>query len=140
MIFGRMHARGVRGFTLIEVLTVCVVVAVLAAVALPYYKQRTLHAGRIDGVASLMKIQAAQEQYRSLHGMYANELTALTGTAALSTQGLYRVSLERTSGETYVATATAQGRQADDKGCPALTLSVQQGFPSEGPAPECWQR
>ena len=140
MIGRQAHARRAHGFTLIEVLMACVVAAALAAVALPFYRQRALHAGRIDAVAALMKVQTAQEQYRSLHGMYATDLSPLIGTAALSPQSLYAVTLERKAAEAYVATATAQGRQADDKGCKAMTLSVQLGFPTEGPTPECWQR
>lgn len=129
-----------RGFTLVEVLVVCVMVAVLAAVALPSFKQRGLRAGRLDAVASLMKVQSTQEQYRSQHGLYATELSALLGTAALSAQGLYAISLERTGPEAYLATATARGSQADDSACRQITLRVNLGFPTEGPTPDCWQR
>jgi type IV pilus assembly protein PilE len=132
--------RPARGFTLVEMLVVGLVLVALAAVALPAFKQHTLRAGRLDAVGALMKVQAAQEQHRSLHGLYADELSALKGTAAFSAQGLYAVTLARTAPEAYQATATARGRQADDKTCKALTLTVQQGFPTEGPTPECWQR
>ena len=129
-----------HGFTLVEVLVVCVLVAVLAAVALPTFKQRSLRAARLDAVAALMKLQSTQEQYRSLHGMYAGELSALQGTAPLSAQGLYAITLERTGPEVFLATATARGRQADDDACQQITLRVNLGFPTEGPAQACWQR
>jgi len=129
-----------RGFTLVEVLVVCVLVAVLAAVALPTFKQRSLRAGRLDAVAALMKVQSTQEQYRSLHGLYANELSALQGAAPVSAQGLYAIALERTGPEAFLATATARGRQADDGACRQITLRVNQGFPTEGPTQACWQR
>ena len=129
-----------RGFTLVEVMIVCMLLGVLAAVALPAFKRHTLRAGRLDAVEALMKVQAAQEQHRALHGLYAHELTALRGISPASTQGLYAVSLDRTGADAFVATATARGRQADDGGCAQITLRVLQGFPTEGPAPECWQR
>ena len=136
---GHPHAAG-RGFTLVDVLIVCTIVAVLAAVALPAYQQRTLRSGRLDGVAALMKVQSTQEQYRSLHGMYANELSVLRGAAPISAQGRYAVTLERMGPDAFLATATARGAQADDKACQQLTLRVNLGFPTEGPAPDCWLR
>ena len=129
-----------HGFPLIEVLLVCTLVAVLAAVALPSFKQRSLRVGRLDAVAALMKLQATQEQYRSLHGMYADELSALQGAAPLSAQGLYAIAIERLGPDAFVATASARGRQAEDRACQQITLRVNQGFPSEGPAQDCWQR
>jgi len=89
---------------------------------------------------ALMKLQAAQEQHRSAHGLYAGELTALLGTAPTSMQGLYALSLQLTGPEAYQASASARGEQLRDARCPVLTLSVQQGFPTEGPSPECWSR
>jgi type IV pilus assembly protein PilE len=129
-----------RGFTLVEVLVVCVLVAVLAAVALPTFTQRNLRTGRLDAVAALMRVQSTQEQYRSLHGMYAGELSVLQGAAPVSTQGLYAITLERAGPDAFVATASARGRQASDSACSLITLRVTQGFPTEGPAPDCWQR
>jgi type IV pilus assembly protein PilE len=131
---------GCRGHTLLECLTVGIVLAVLAAVALPAYHSQELRAGRLDAVDALTRIQAAQEQHRSLHGLYAGELRALRGTAAGSPQGRYAVTLALTGPEAYRATATAQGRQAGDHPCAALTLQVAQGFAHEGPTPGCWNR
>ena len=129
-----------QGYTLVEVLVVCALVAVLAAVALPTFKQRSLRAGRLDAVAALMKLQSTQEQYRSLHGMYASELSALQGAAPVSAQGLYAIAIERMGPDTFLATASARGQQADDRACQQITLRVNQGFPTEGPAQGCWQR
>lgn len=129
-----------RGFTMIEAMAVLVVLVALAAIALPAFKQRALHAGRLDAVQALMKLQSEQEQHRTAHGLYASEIGALRGVAPKSSEGRYELSLELTGAESYLARATAVGRQADDRGCAVITLSVQRGFPTEGPAPECWQR
>jgi type IV pilus assembly protein PilE len=129
-----------RGFTLVECVVVCAMAAVLAAVALPALRNHTLRAGRLDAVQALTRVQAAQEQHRALHGLYADELGRLRGTAVRSTQGRYTLSLARNGPEAYVATATASGEQAGDRACPALTLEVNQGFPREGPSAACWQR
>ncbi|MDO9073958.1 MAG: type IV pilin protein [Rubrivivax sp.] len=129
-----------RGFTLVECLTVCAVVAVLATVAWPAWRDHSLRAARLDAVAALTRLQGVQEQYRSLHGLYAAELSVLRGVAPVSDQGRYRLALERTGPESYRATALAQGVQAGDHECGALTLDVSLGFATPGPGPQCWNR
>lgn len=129
-----------RGFTLVEVMVVVVLLVALSALALPMFKQRSLRAGRLDAVHALTRLQSAQEQHRALNGLYAGDLAALRGTAGTSPQGLYAIAVETTGPDGYLARATARGRQADDSGCEVITLRVERGFPTEGPAAECWQR
>jgi type IV pilus assembly protein PilE len=136
----RAPPHGQQAFTLVEVMVVLLIVVVLASVALPSFRQHSLRTGRLDAMQALMKVQVAQEQHRSAHGLYAGELTALQGTAPISMQGLYAVSLQLTGPEAYLARAAARGEQQHDSRCPELTLSVQQGFPTEGPSSECWSR
>jgi type IV pilus assembly protein PilE len=128
------------GFTLIECMTVCAVAAVLAGLALPSFRAEALRAGRLDAVDALTRVQMAQEQHRALHGLYADQLSALRGLAADSPQGRYTISLARTGPDTYEARAAAHGAQAADRGCDTLTLEVAAGFPREGPRAACWNR
>jgi type IV pilus assembly protein PilE len=129
-----------RGFTLVECLTVCALVAVLAAVAWPAWRGHGLRAARLDAVAALTQLQTVQERYRSLHGLYAAELSVLHGVAPVSGQGRYTLALERTGPESYRATALALGVQTGDSECRALTLDVNLGFATPGPGPQCWNR
>jgi type IV pilus assembly protein PilE len=133
-------AAAARGFTLVECLAVCAVVAILSALALPSLRGQQLRAGRWDAVEALTRVQRAQEQYRSLHGLYAGDLTALRGAAAASPQERYRITLSVIGPEIYLASATARGAQAGDRDCDTLTLEVTRGFPREGPTPACWMR
>jgi len=129
-----------RGFTLVEVLIVCVILGVLATVALPHLHGYDYRAGRLDGVNALTRVQQAQEQYRSANGLYAGNLSALAGTSNRSPQGRYEISLAVNGGEAYLATAKALGPQADDPGCGSITLQVRQGFAQVGPHAGCWLR
>ena len=90
------------GFTLIEVLIVCTMLGVLATVALPRLRGHDYRAGRLDGVDALTRVQQAQEQFRSLHGLYAADLSALIGTTLHSPQGRYEISLAVNGGDVYV--------------------------------------
>lgn len=136
----RPAPRTLQGYTLVEGLVVCAIVGVVSTLALNTSRQHELRAGRLDAVDALTRIQLAQEQFRSLHGMYSGELSALRSASALSRQGRYSLQLQRTAGESYTAVATAQGPQSRDDRCLALTLSVDQGYPQTGPNPACWNR
>ena len=128
------------GLTLIECAIVCAVVAVLSAVVWPMLRTPGMRMARLDAVQALMRLQAAQEQHRALHGLYAADLQPLTGVADRSPQGLYRLSLAGTGPDAYRASAVAQGSQARDTDCATLTLDVHLGFAQEGPSPSCWNR
>lgn len=128
------------GFTLIECTIVCAVVAVFAAVALPSFQGSQLRMARIEAMSALTRVQAAQEQYRSLHGLYAADLGLLKGVQPTTPEGHYTLRLEQTGPEAYRASAVAQGRQQADKPCPALTLDVNTGFARNGPDAACWNR
>ncbi len=129
--------RRARGFTLVDCLAACAVSAVAATVALPSLQAQMLQNGRLDAVALLTRVHAAQEQHRSLYGRYAADAAAIGLATARSEQGHYRLELVATGAESYRARAVAVGRQARDTRCPALTLAVDRGFvaqptPAEG--------
>ncbi|MBL8307354.1 MAG: prepilin-type N-terminal cleavage/methylation domain-containing protein [Rubrivivax sp.] len=129
-----------RGFTLVELMVACVIVVLLAATAVPSMRGDALRAARSDGVQALTRLQAAQERYRTAHGLYAVDLGTLGGVALVSEQGRYALHVENTGPESYTATALARGAQARDTACLALTLEVHQGFARPGPNPQCWNR
>lgn len=119
---------------------VCAVVAVLATLAWPSFRGHDLRAGRVDAVQALTRVQVAQEQHRSAHGLYAADLRALLGTSATSPQGRYAISVALSGPEIYTATASARGAQAQDADCITITLQVKLGFAQTGPHAGCWQR
>lgn len=129
-----------RGLTLIEVMVACAIVVLLATAALPSMRGEALRAARWDAVQALTRLQAEQERYRSAHGLYATDLVALGGVAAVSAQGRYALRVQSTGPESYTATAQARGAQARDTPCSELTLQVNQGFARNGPDPQCWNR
>ena len=123
------------GFTLIELVVVCVVIAILAAIAIPAYSQYMLKSRRIDAKNALASLQLAQEKYRGNNTTYSSALASL-GLTAVSPQAYYTVAITSATSSTYVATATisASGAQAKDS-CNNLTVN-QDGFPSSNDS--CW--
>ena len=69
-----------RGITLIELLSVIVIVGILAAIAIPMYTNHMLRARRADAKTALEQLRAAQEMRRAEKGGYATDLAELRST------------------------------------------------------------
>lgn len=131
------------GFTLVELCVVLAVAGVLAAIAWPSFQSQLQRGRRADAVTALLRVQLAQENYRSHHGSYAAQLNVLVGaTAPRSSEGLYDIELLGSGGERYEARATARSGSlaAGDTGCPVLSLQVRDGLADFAPSPRCWNR
>lgn len=128
-----------RGFTLVEVLTTCTLVGLLASIAIPGYQSQLVKSRRGDAVAALTLLQAAQERQRSNAGGYSADFGALRRPSR-SEEGLYTLAIELTGADSYRATAQAVGPQAQDHDCPQLELRVNSGFAEIGPSARCWNR
>jgi type IV pilus assembly protein PilE len=105
-----------RGITLIELLIVVVIVAILAAIAIPMYNGYMERARRVDAKTALEQLRASQEMRRAERGSYATNITELRTTwgAPGAIAGDYTVTMVATS-ITYTGTATPNtGRQTPD--------------------------
>ncbi len=66
-----------RGFTLMEVLVVIVIMSVLAGFALPSYSTHVERVRASEGVQLLVSLLAAQERYRIENNAYATAIASL---------------------------------------------------------------
>ena len=128
-----------RGFGVIESVAALAMVGVLAAVALPGFRDAQLRSRRVDATQSLQRLYALQEQYRFEHGHYAESLSLLPGpNNGQSTLGRYEIGLRLVGEDGYELLARPRGPQAEDKACPAFTLRVAGFFSTQGPEAGCW--
>jgi type IV pilus assembly protein PilE len=120
-----------RGFTITEILTALIVIAVLAAIAIPMWRTHLLRVRRAGARDALMSLQAAQDRYFGRNARYATA-AQLSGPApdglglgATTTHGLYAITLATTAdGLGFLATARAvprAGQDGDDR-CATFTL------------------
>ena len=99
----------VRGFTLIEVMIVVAIIAILAAVALPSYREQVARSRRADGKALLLEAAQWLERQYTVSRDYTKkgDGTALNGDA-LAAAPL----TNRSTSSTYYTLAFAENQPA----------------------------
>lgn len=112
------QARAPRGFTLIEVMITVAIVAILASIALPSYRQYIVRSKRSAAQAQMMDIANRQQQFLIANRNYADK-TALTTSgyslpAEVSSNYSYDVTLQDSGPPTFTITFTAIGSQVGD--------------------------
>lgn len=136
-----------RGFTLIEVMIVVVIVAILITVALPSYQGSLQKGRRSDAMSALMDVANRQEQRMLDRGAYTTDLTQLGFLASpmISEEGFYSVTaaacVSGTIANCYLLTAAPRpgSPQLDDTRCASLTLDSRGTRSATGTTPtECW--
>lgn len=123
MVSNRSKGRKrVAGFTLIELLVVVIIVAILAAVAVPAYGRYTFRARRSDAHTLLMRVADAQERWYATHNTYGALADLGYDDPAISEHGFYSVTIPDHDGSSFTATAAPQNTQANDA-CGSLSIS-----------------
>jgi len=112
------QARTSGGFTLIEVMITVAIVAILASIALPSYRQYIVRSKRSAAQAQMMDIANRQQQFLIANRGYADK-TALTASgyslpAEVSSNYSYDVALQESGPPTFAITFTAIGSQVGD--------------------------
>ncbi len=144
---GPARARA-QGFTLAELMVVVVIVAILAAVAVPTYQNQVTKARRSDAKTALLDAAQRQEQFILDQNTYATDMTLLGygASPATSEEGYYTISASNAPcGDiqrcyTLTATRVATEAQGGDTECGNFVLNSSGARTVTGslPATDCW--
>lgn len=113
-----------RGFTLLEVMIVVVIIAILAAVAIPSYRDSVTKSRRADAQGALQGFAQAMERFYTQNGTYAGAAAAAADTGAPAifaikspidgAQTFYQLTINAAGANSYTLLATPVGPQAGD--------------------------
>lgn len=118
-----------RGMTMIELMIALVVLAVLASMSLPAYRDYVLRTNRMGAISVVLKLAACQQRIYSRENGYAAQGCGLTNHCSNSPNDEYTVCivLGRPGGavpanQSFTLTATPNGAQAGDS-CGTISLT-----------------
>lgn len=136
-----MKTRG-KGFTLIELVVAMVIIAILAAIAIPNYTDYIRRSNRSDARGQLLQAGLWMERFRTERGTYVG--AALPGGLQQSPStgtSRYNIAVGGLTATTYTLTATPVGTMAGDA-CGNLVLNNLGQRTRTGAAPLvlCWDR
>jgi type IV pilus assembly protein PilE len=143
-----------RGFTLVELIVAMVILATLAAIAIPSYSLYVLKSHRTEAKSALLDLASLEERFFSTANTYSANPPDLGYAGAAGVpfpvgSGWYNVLVSVTAAvapaplipggtpATYTITATAIGQQAPDTGC--ATFTINSAGQQTATSPDCWQ-
>ncbi len=138
-----------KGFTLVELMVVIVIVAILAAIAIPGYSSQIRKSRRTEARNALLDAAAREERFYATNNYYtvtSSDLGYGAGAWPINVgSNYYSLSATCTGGGNtpctdYTLTATAINSQAKDTACTTLTLTSAglQGATGAATAAICW--
>jgi type IV pilus assembly protein PilE len=152
----RPDACPTAGFTLLDLVAALTIAGLLAAMAVPSYREQLRRAHRSEARAALLELATAEERFRLVCGRFASSLdpdqdtdctTARLRFPAEVAGGTYALAVTSAGPGDWAATATAAtgGSQADDRRCRVLGISgtgLRTALADDGTdsALECWSR
>jgi type IV pilus assembly protein PilE len=142
------------GFTLLEILIALIVASILAAVAIPSYRNHVVKSNRQVAVRTLLDVSAQFEAFRLKNRSYPEVLGSGYGntvyvdrlgkySASSTTGSVFEITLEEAEDKVFSLQAAAVGTQADDVVCQTWTLTSTGSRSATGAAHdtinECWK-
>ena len=125
-----------KGFSLIEIMVVIVIISVLTSIAAVSYRAYIVKARRTAAQEDLMQFQQRMEEYFSLNHNYGTEgeCAEVFPKNGPESGGFYKLTCKLVSGYKLVATATKQGNQDTSDGECAVMYLYRNGTRGGGKA------
>lgn len=127
-------ARGVSGFTLIEVMVVVAIIGIIASIALPSYNEHVRKTRRAAGGACALAVAQQMERFYTANMSYTGAVadTAICQDSALD---YYNIGVNIPTARTYTVSATPTGSHSGDA---CGVLGVNQAGTRTADGTRCW--
>ena len=125
------------GFTLIELMIAVVVVSVLAAIALPNYRNHVRKSVRAEAQAFLLAVAGRQQQFLTDTRGYATTYAATGISTPGNVDAAYTLAIAVPAGTppTFTLTATPKGNQVGE---PCGAIGIDQNGTKTAAKSGCW--
>jgi type IV pilus assembly protein PilE len=131
-----------RGFSLIELMIVVLIISILATVALNSYRKYVIRANRTDAKSAMQDLAGREERFMYKNNTYTAGSAALNITTSFGGPN-YQVTVASASTTAYVVQGAPLGKQlSDDKECGTMQLSSNGvvTITGTGTVANCWGR
>jgi type IV pilus assembly protein PilE len=130
-----------RGFTLVELMIVVLIIGILSAIAVPGYRQYVLRVARTDAKRDLLSNAQTLERCFTRFNAYDNAACVILVPAGPvnNPESTYALSAQLTPNN-FLLTAAPINGQVDDTECGSLTVDQagRQNITGTGVALSCW--
>ena len=122
-VIGNHRKFDCRGWTLLELMIVLLVIGLLTAIAIPSYNSHIIKSRRADGKALLYLAAQREQKFFTTNNAFTETVGAAgLGMGTSSVEGYYTLTVAATA-TTYSLTATRVAPQTSDTLCGDLTLT-----------------
>lgn len=124
-----------RGFTLVELMVVVMIVAVLTSIAVPSYLEQVRKSRRAEAKTQMLEAVQCMERFQTTNSTYVGG----PARCAAPANEYYVLAFADVARNTFTLSATAQGSQVDDRcGNLGINHAGAKTHSAGTPADLCW--